>query len=146
MTLSNIDEPCVCARRQVGDPLTSYVCGRHIAYWEGSPDIALDQWYAYHKNFHEKDLDVASNMFGIYSDRCKWMLGLSQSKYMDFILKRFNMNRCKSVYLSIYSIYQVWYYLCIMHNHCFRQIHDRIFWKLWKAFSKYLRSTKGAVN
>ena len=96
----------VCAKRQVGVPLTSYVCGRHIAYWEASLDIALDQRHAYHKSFHEKDLGVASNILGIYRDRCKWMLGLSQSRYTNFMLKGFNMNGCKRVYLSIYLIYQ----------------------------------------
>ena len=50
----------------MGDPLTSYVCRRHTAYWEASPDIALSQWHAYHKNFYGKDLGVASNMLGIY--------------------------------------------------------------------------------
>ena len=67
----------VCTRRQVGDPLTSYVCGWHTVYSGGSPDILLGQWHAYHKSFHGKDLGIASNIIGIYRDRCKWMLSLS---------------------------------------------------------------------
>ena len=55
----------------MGVPLTSYVCGRHTTYWEGSLNIILDQWHAYHKNFYKKDLGVASNILGIYSDRYK---------------------------------------------------------------------------
>ena len=66
-----MDELCVC--KKTSGSLTNFlviVCEWHTAYWEGSPDIALDQWHTYHKNFHEKDMGVVSNIFDIYSDRC----------------------------------------------------------------------------
>ena len=37
----------------------------------------------------------------IYRDRSKRMLGLSQSRYIDLILKRFNMEESKKGYLSM---------------------------------------------
>ena len=50
-----------------------------------------------------KDLGEASYILGIkiYRDRSKRMLGLSQSKYIDLILKRFSMNESKRGYLPI---------------------------------------------
>ena len=49
-----------------------------------------------------KDLDEASYILGIkiYRDRSKRILGLSQSRYIDLILKRFNMEASKRGYLS----------------------------------------------
>ena len=49
-----------------------------------------------------KDLDEASYILDIkiYRDRSKMMLGLSQSRYVDLILKRFNMEVSKRDYLS----------------------------------------------
>ena len=48
-----------------------------------------------------KDLDEASYILGIkiYGDRSKRILALLQFRYIDFMLKGFNMNRCKRVYL-----------------------------------------------
>ena len=48
-----------------------------------------------------KDLGEASYILGIkiYRDRSKRMLGLSQSRYIDLILKRFNMEASKRGYL-----------------------------------------------
>ena len=50
-----------------------------------------------------KDLGEASYILGmkIYRDRSGRLLGLSQSTYIDTILKRFNMNNFKKDYLSI---------------------------------------------
>ena len=50
-----------------------------------------------------KDLGEASYILGIkiYRDRSKRMLGLSQSKYIDLILKRFSMNESKRGYLPM---------------------------------------------
>ena len=50
-----------------------------------------------------KDLDEASYILGIkiYKDRSKRMLSLSQSRYIDLVLKRFNMVGSKRGYLSI---------------------------------------------
>ena len=53
--------------------------------------------------FSMKDLGEASYIFGIkiYRDRSNRMLGLSQSRYIDLVLKRFNMDGYKRGYLSI---------------------------------------------
>ena len=50
-----------------------------------------------------KNLGEASNILGIkiYRDRSKRMLGLSQSTYIDTMLKRFSMKNSKKSYLSI---------------------------------------------
>ena len=50
-----------------------------------------------------KDLGEVSYVLGIkiYRDRSKRMLGLSQSMYIDLVLKRFNMERSKRGYLPI---------------------------------------------
>ena len=49
------------------------------------------------KKFEMKDLDDASFMLGIqiHCDRSRVILGLSQSCYIEKILKRFSMNDCK---------------------------------------------------
>ena len=50
-----------------------------------------------------KDLGEASYILGmrIYRDRSKKLLGLSQSTYIDTMLKRFSMKNSKKGYLSI---------------------------------------------
>ena len=50
-----------------------------------------------------KDMGEASYILGtkIYRDRSNKMLGLSQSRYIDLVLKRFNMEESKRGYLSI---------------------------------------------
>ena len=50
-----------------------------------------------------KDLKEASHILRIkiYRDRSKRMLGLSQSRYIDLILKRFNMEESKKGYLPM---------------------------------------------
>ena len=53
--------------------------------------------------FSMKNLREASNILRmkIYRDRSRKLLGLSQSMYIDVILKRFNMKNFKKDYLSI---------------------------------------------
>ena len=55
--------------------------------------------------FSMKDLGEASYILGmrIYRDRSKKLLGLSQSTYIDTMLKRFSMENSKKGYLSIGS-------------------------------------------
>ena len=50
-----------------------------------------------------KDLSEASYILSIkiYRNRSKRMLGLSQSRYIDLMLKRFSMDGSKSGYLSM---------------------------------------------
>ena len=90
------------------------------------------------QKFSWKDLDVASNIFDIYSDRCNWILGLSQSRYINFMLKEFNINKDKSIYLSIYSMYQAWCDLCLVHDLWFQ---TDPWWNLLKNCEKCSQST-----
>ena len=55
------------------------------------------------QKFSIKDLGEASYMLGIkiYRDRSKRMLGLSQSRYIDLVLKRFNMEESRKGYLAM---------------------------------------------
>ena len=55
------------------------------------------------QKFFMKDLGEASYILGIkiYRDRSKKMLGLSQSGYIDLMLKRFNVGESKRGYLPI---------------------------------------------
>ena len=50
-----------------------------------------------------KDLEEASYILGIkiYRDRSRRMLGLSHSRYIDQVLKRFSMEESKRGYLPI---------------------------------------------
>ena len=50
-----------------------------------------------------KDLGEASYILGmkIYSDRSKRMLGISQSTYIETVLKRFSIKNFKRTYLPI---------------------------------------------
>ena len=50
--------------------------------------------------FFMKDLGEASYILdiNIYKDRCKRMLGLFQSRYIDLVLKRFSMDGSKRGY------------------------------------------------
>ncbi|KAJ9542264.1 hypothetical protein OSB04_028770 [Centaurea solstitialis] len=55
------------------------------------------------KCFAMKDLGNATYILGIriYRDRTKHLIGLSQSTYLDKILKKFNMNESKKGYLPM---------------------------------------------
>ena len=55
------------------------------------------------QKFFMKDLGEASYVLGIkiYRNRSKRMLGLSQSRYIDFVLKRFNIEGSIRGYLPI---------------------------------------------
>ena len=57
------------------------------------------------KNFSMKDLGEATYILGIkiYRDRYKRLLGLSQSTYIDKMLKRFNMEQSKRGYVPMVS-------------------------------------------
>ena len=48
------------------------------------------------KSFSMKDLGEAAYILGmkIYRDRSRRLIGLSQSTYLDKILKKFNMDQC----------------------------------------------------
>jgi len=55
------------------------------------------------KQFSMKDMRETTYILGIkiYQDKSKRLLGLSQSMYIDTILKRYNMDNSKRGYLPI---------------------------------------------
>ena len=57
------------------------------------------------KNFSMKDLGETTYILGIkiYRDRSKRLLDLSQSTYIDKMLKRFSMEQSKRGYIPMYS-------------------------------------------
>ena len=63
--------------------------GKHIGYLN--------------KSFSMKDLGEAAYILGIkiYRDRSIRLIGLSQSTYLDKILKKFNMDQAKKGFLPV---------------------------------------------
>ena len=55
------------------------------------------------KSFSMKDLGEAAYILGIkiYRDRSRRLIGLSQSTYLDKILKKFNMENSKKGFLPV---------------------------------------------
>ena len=55
------------------------------------------------KNFSMKDLGEATYILGIhiYTDRLRWLFGLSQSMYIDTIIKRFGMKNSKKSFIPM---------------------------------------------
>ena len=63
----------------------------------------LDSIKGYLKSFSMKDLGEAAYILGIkiYRDRSRRLIGLSQSTYLDKILKKFNMDQSKKGFLPV---------------------------------------------
>ena len=57
----------------------------------------------FNKSFSMKDLSEAAYILGvkIYRDRSKCLIGLSQSTYLDKILKKFKMDQAKKGFLPV---------------------------------------------
>ena len=55
------------------------------------------------KNFSMKDLGEAAYVLGIkiYRDRSRCLIGLSQSTYLDNVLKKFKMDQAKKRFLPV---------------------------------------------
>ena len=55
------------------------------------------------KNFSMKDLGEAAYILGIkiYIDRSRCLIGLSQSTYLDKVLKKFKMDQAKKGFLPV---------------------------------------------
>ena len=88
----NPDEPCVY-KKVSGSAITFVVLYVSDILLIGN-DVGMLQstrtWLS--NQFSMKDLGDASFMLGIiYRDRSRRMIGLSQSMYIDKVLKRFNM-------------------------------------------------------
>ena len=106
--IQNEDEPCVY-KKVSGSAILFLVLYVDDILLIGYDILILQNVKTWLGNcFLMKDLGEATYILGIkiYRDKSKWMLGLSQSTYMNFMLKEFNMNGCKRVYLPIYPIFQ----------------------------------------
>ena len=99
--IKNEDEPCVY-KKVSGDAITFLVLYVDDILIIGN-DIPVMQsikvWLS--QQFSMKDLGEASYVLGIkiYRDRSKRMIGLSQSNYIDRVLKRFSMENSKKGFL-----------------------------------------------
>ena len=101
--IKNVDEPCVY-KKTSGRTIVFLILYVDDILLIGN-DIPMLQsvklWLS--NKFSMKDLGEASYILGIkiYRDRSKRMLGLSQSRYIDLILKRFSMDGSKRGYLPM---------------------------------------------
>ncbi|WVZ75888.1 hypothetical protein U9M48_023908 [Paspalum notatum var. saurae] len=89
--IKNVEEPCVY--KKVDDIL---LIGNDIPMLEAVKD-------SLRKSFSMKDFGEAAYILGIkiYRDRSKRLIGLSQSTYIDKVLKRFNMHDSKKDFLPM---------------------------------------------
>ena len=57
----------------------------------------------YERSFSKKDLGEAAYILGIkiYRDRSRRLIGLSQSTYLDKVLKKFKMDQAKKGFLRV---------------------------------------------
>ena len=70
----------------------------------GNDTEFLDSTKGYlNKNFSMKDLGEATYILGIkiYRDRWRCLIGLSQSTYLDKVLKKFKMDQSKKGFLPV---------------------------------------------
>ncbi|WVZ89958.1 hypothetical protein U9M48_036303 [Paspalum notatum var. saurae] len=101
--IKNIEELCVY-KKVSGSALVFLVfyvddillIGNDIPMLEAVKDLLR-------KSFSMKDLEEAAYILGvkIYSDRSKHLIGLSQSTYIDKVLKRFNIHDSKNGFLPM---------------------------------------------
>lgn len=94
--IKNQDEPCVF-KKASGSPITFLVLYVDDILLFGNDIASLKETKAYlEKCFSMKDLGEATYILGIkiYRDRKQRLIGLSQSTYIDKVLKRFKMEKC----------------------------------------------------
>ena len=110
----NLDEPCVYKNTN-GSAVVFLVLYVDDILLIGN-DVSVLQsvkiWLS--KNFSMKDLGEATYILGIkiYRDRTKRLLGLSQSTYIDKMLKRFSMAQSKRGYIPMVSGITLSEYMC----------------------------------
>ena len=94
----NEDDPCIYRKDNGGVLIFLVLYVDDILIMGSNIQMlkSVKEWLS--SKFSMKDLGDASYILGvkIYRDRSKRMLGLSQAKYIDTVLKRFSMERSKS--------------------------------------------------
>ncbi|GJV48971.1 retrotransposon protein, putative, ty1-copia subclass [Tanacetum coccineum] len=133
----NLDEPCVYQKAS-GSNVTFLILyvddiiimGNHIPSLQSVKDYLG-------KCFAMKDLGEAAFILGIkiYKDRSKRLIRLSQSAYMDKILKRYRMDNSKLCHIPMQER------LDLNTSH-FQQNPGEPHWTAVKTILKYLRNTK----
>ena len=103
--IKNPDEACVY-KKTSGSSITFLVLYVDDILLIGNDVVMLKSvkdWLS--KNFSMKDLGEASYVLGIkiYRDRSRRMLGLTQSMYIDKVLKRFSMENSKKGFMPMCS-------------------------------------------
>ena len=101
--IKNMDEACVYKKTSESAIVILVLYVDDILLIENDvPMLQLVKTWLSSK-FFMKDLGEASYILGIkiYRDRSKRMLGLSQSRYIDLVLKRFSMDGSKRGYLPM---------------------------------------------
>jgi hypothetical protein len=100
----NLDEPCVYHKASGSDNVIFLILYVDDILIMGKDIPSLQKVKAYlGKCFSMKNLGEAAYILGIkiYRDRSRRLLELSQSAYIDKILKRFNMQNSKKGYLPM---------------------------------------------
>ena len=94
----NEDDPCIYRKDNGGVLIFLVLYVDDILIMGSNIQMlkSVKEWLS--SKFSMKDLGDASYILGvkIYRDRSKRMLGLSQAKYIDTVLKRFSMEKSKS--------------------------------------------------
>ncbi|WVZ90383.1 hypothetical protein U9M48_036690 [Paspalum notatum var. saurae] len=101
--IKNVEEPCVY-KKVSGSALVFLVLYVDDILLIGNDILMLEAVKdSLKKSFSMKDLGEAAYILGIkiYRDRSKRLIGLSQSTYIDKVLKRFNMHDYKKGFLPI---------------------------------------------
>lgn len=99
----NLDEPCVY-HKAIGSNVTFLIMYVDDILILGNHIPSLKEVKSYlGKGFSIKDLGEAAYILGIkiYRDRSKRLIGLSQSAYIDKVLKKYNMQNSKKGYLPM---------------------------------------------
>ena len=95
--VQNEDDPCIYRRDDKGILVFLVLYVDDILIMGSNTEMlkSVKEWLS--SKFSMKDLGDASYILGvkIYRDRSKRMLGLSQAKYIDTVLKRFSMVNSK---------------------------------------------------
>ena len=97
--IKNEDEPCVY-KKISGSAITG-IWERDLIGNDVGMLSSVKAWLS--KNFSMKDLGEATYILGIriYRDRSRRLLGLSQSMYIDTIVKRFGMENSKRGFIPM---------------------------------------------
>nr|GEW21587.1 hypothetical protein [Tanacetum cinerariifolium] len=101
--IQNHDEPCVY-RKVSGSGVVFLILYVDDILIMGNNITRLKEVKDYFgKCFSMKDLGEAAYILGIkiYRDRSRWLIGHSQSAYIDKILKKYNMHNSKKCYLPM---------------------------------------------